>query len=39
MVDTLFGYMNGLYDRLDLPEEMNRRVSEEVAQLIEGAMG
>lgn len=32
---TLFGYMNFLYDRLGLPEEMNRRVSEEVGQLIE----
>jgi len=36
---TLFGYMNGLYDRLGLPEQMNERVSEEVGQLIEGAMG
>jgi hypothetical protein len=31
----LFGYMNDLYDRLDLPEEMNRRITEEVTQLIE----
>ena len=34
-VDLLLGYMNGLYDRLGLPEEMNERVSQEVAQLIE----
>lgn len=32
---ALFGHMNQLYDRLGLPEEMNRRVSEEVGQLIE----
>jgi hypothetical protein len=31
----LFGYMNDLYDRLDLPEEMNERISQEIAQLIE----
>jgi hypothetical protein len=31
--------MNELYDRLDLPEEMNRRITEEVAQLIESALG
>jgi hypothetical protein len=36
---TMLGYMNQLYDRLGLPEEMNERVSEEVGQLIEGAMG
>lgn len=35
---TLFGYMNGLYDKLGLPEEMNMRVSEEVGQLIEWAL-
>jgi hypothetical protein len=35
----LFGYTNELYDRLDLPEEMNRRITEEVAQLIESALG
>lgn len=35
VVLTLFGYMNGLYRRLGLPEEMNERVSEEVWQLIE----
>ena len=35
----LLGYMNRLYDRLGLPEEMNERVSEEVGQLIECAMG
>jgi len=27
--------MNGLYDRLGLPEEMNERISQEIAQLIE----
>ena len=31
----LFGYMNVLYDRFDLPEDMNRRITEEVTQLIE----
>ena len=36
---TLFGYMNGLYVRLGLPEEMNRRVTEEVGQLLESGMG
>ena len=34
-VDLLLGYMNGLYDRLELPAAMNARVSQEVAQLIE----
>jgi hypothetical protein len=38
-LEVLFGYMNGLHGRLGLPREMNRRISEEVAQLIEGAMG
>ena len=32
---AVFGYMNGLYERLGLPEEMNKRVSEGVGQLIE----
>jgi hypothetical protein len=31
----LFTGMNVLYDRLELPESMNQRISEEVAQLIE----
>ena len=31
----LFGHMNVLYDRFDLPEDMNRRITEEVTQLIE----
>ncbi len=31
---TLFGHMNGMYDRLGLPEGLNERVSGEVAQLI-----
>lgn len=35
----LFGHMNELYDRFDLPEEMNRRITEEVTQLIESALG
>jgi hypothetical protein len=34
-IGMLFGGMNVLYDRLALPEEMNKRVSQEVAQLIE----
>jgi hypothetical protein len=38
-VETLFGYTNGLYRQLGLPEEMRRRVTEEVGQLIEGALG
>ena len=32
---TLFGHMNVLHDRFDIPELTNRRISEEVAQLIE----
>ena len=31
---TLFGYMNGMYGGLGLPEGLNERVSEEVSQLI-----
>lgn len=34
-VNLQLGYMNGLYDRLALPETMRERVSQEVAQLIE----
>ncbi|WP_295413875.1 chlororespiratory reduction 6 domain-containing protein [uncultured Thiodictyon sp.] len=34
-INLQFGYMNGLYDQLGLPEEMNQRVSQEIAQLIE----
>lgn len=34
----LFAGMNVLYDRLELPESMNRRVTEEVAQLIESTL-
>ncbi|MBK5963341.1 hypothetical protein CCR95_04360 [Thiocystis minor] len=30
----LFRHMNGLYERLDLPETMNERISQEIAQLI-----
>ena len=37
-VETLFGYMNLLHDQLGLSKEMNRRISQEVAQLIEGAL-
>ena len=33
--NLLLGYMNGLYERLDLPEAMNERISQEIAQLIE----
>lgn len=39
VMETLFGYMNLLYQRLELDEEMNRRISEEVGQLLEGGMG
>ena len=38
-LQRLFGHMNVLYDRFDLPEEMNRRITEEVTQLIESALG
>jgi hypothetical protein len=38
-VETLFGYMNLLHQRLRLPKEMNWRISQEVAQLIEGVLG
>lgn len=31
----LFVLQNGLYERLGLPESMNQRISEEVAQLLE----
>jgi hypothetical protein len=34
-VQLLLDYMNQLYDRLELPETMNERISQEVAQLIE----
>ena len=34
-IGLLFGGMNALYGRLALPEEMNERVSQEVAKLIE----
>ena len=34
-VSLLLGYMNQMYNRLGLPEEMNERVSQEVAQLVE----
>lgn len=33
----LFLRQNALYERLQLPESMNRRISEEVAQLLESA--
>jgi hypothetical protein len=35
LVMRLFDEMNGLYDRLALPETLNERISQEVAQLIE----
>ena len=38
-INRLFAGMNMLYDRLGLPEEMNQRVSEEVAQLVECGFG
>ncbi len=34
-LETLFGYQNQLCQRLALPEEMNERIAEEVAQLFE----
>ena len=34
----LFDQMNALYDRLELPEEHNQRITEEVAQLIESPL-
>jgi len=34
----LFAGMNVLHDRLELPESMNRRISEEVGQLIESML-
>jgi hypothetical protein len=34
-VDLLLGYTYGMYERLDLPDAMAERVSQEVAQLIE----
>lgn len=33
----LFVLQNGLYDRLGLPDSMNQRIAEEVAQLLESA--
>jgi len=35
LVLRLFTAQNGLYERLGLPEEMNERISQEVAQLIQ----
>jgi hypothetical protein len=32
---VLFEHMNKLHDRLGLPEALNERISQEVAQLIE----
>ena len=32
---VLFEHMNELHDRLGLPEALNERISQEVAQLIE----
>lgn len=34
----LFTDMNGMYDRLALPETVNERISQEVAQLLESAL-
>jgi hypothetical protein len=35
---TLFNHQNSLYERLGLSEEMNMRIAEEIAQLIEGSL-
>ena len=35
MMRILFNHQNALYERLELSEEMNERVSEEIAQLLE----
>ena len=37
-LQLLLNHMNSLYDRLDLPEEMNERISQEVFQLFENAL-
>jgi hypothetical protein len=37
-INVLLGYMNALYDRLGLPEAMNERLSQEIAQRIDGAL-
>ncbi len=37
-VQLLLNHMNAMYDWLDLPEEMNERVSQEVFQLFENAL-
>ncbi len=34
-LETLFGYMHQLHERFDIPDEINRRISEEISQLIE----
>jgi hypothetical protein len=34
----LFSGQNALYDRFDLPESMNERISQEVAQLVENTL-
>jgi hypothetical protein len=35
----LFSYMNVLYDRFDLSDDMNQRITEEVTQLLECSLG
>lgn len=34
-IHLLLGHMNGLHDQLGLPAEMNERIAQEIAQLIE----
>lgn len=37
-MQVLFNHQNALYERLGLPEEMNQRVSEEIAQILENSL-
>jgi hypothetical protein len=38
-IRLLLGHMNDLYDPVDLLEEMSRRITEAVTQLLESALG
>lgn len=37
-MQVLFNHQNALYERMGLPEEMNQRVSEEIAQILENSL-
>lgn len=37
-MQVLFNHQNALYERLGLPEEMNQRVSEQIAQILENSL-